>query len=768
MAGRKQEARDEEEHRHTIGGILLLALSIYIIFAAVSSSTSPGWTGILGVYGIKWLLEKIAGMGLFMLPILLAFMGTIMLSRQQSRSLRIRLSGFVIFFITFVTTAQIFFPVYYLDAPHLVFKGGGGILGYVFYFIFSKLLGSMGSYILLSTLFLISIILVFNITTLAAFAGFIKWIMPERREKPKTKEKKSYMPQAAVIEDDREDDKSSIAAQLPLIKDMPKDKIEEKEEIHVPESFEIKDHGAFENKISEEDLFKEPAAKKKYVRYSYKLPALDMLRTLTDKEKQKAKKLNELTLQRKAELERVLKDFGVGAHVVNTCIGPAVTRFEVQPDPGVKVSKIANLADDIALNLASGGVRIEAPVLGKAVVGIEVPNAAVTPVHLGEIARTKEFAESSSKMLIGIGKDLAGTPIFGDLSKMPHILIAGTTGSGKSVAINSLITSILLRARPDEVKFIMIDPKMVELAAYEDIPHLMAPVVTDTKKAAATLKTWVIGEMERRYKDFFHLGVRNIEAFNKKAEAMAGKEQDGEFVPEKLPYLVVIIDELADLMLVAAAEVETSICRIAQMARATGIHLVLATQRPSVDVITGLIKANIPSRISFAVATQIDSRVVLDVSGAEKLLGRGDMLYSPIGAMKPTRVQGAYVSDEEIEKIVAFVKSQASPEYSEEIINLKYIDDKTAKAGNSQERDELFGEAARILIESGQASTSHLQRRMRIGYNRAARLMDELTEAGVVSPPDGENKARKIMMGISEMAAMGLIDTESQPDYPKF
>jgi S-DNA-T family DNA segregation ATPase FtsK/SpoIIIE len=313
----------------------------------------------------------------------------------------------------------------------------------------------------------------------------------------------------------------------------------------------------------------------------------------------------------------------------------------------------------------------------------------------------------------------------------------------------------------------MIDPKMVELTTYMDIPHLMAPVVTDPKKAAVTLKDWVIREMDRRYKEFFNAGVRNIEAFNKKVEKFESSGKEDEFVPERLPYIVVIIDELADLMMIAANEVETTICRIAQMARATGIHLVVATQRPSVDVITGLIKANIPSRISFAVATQIDSRVILDMSGAEKLLGRGDMLYSPIGAMKPTRVQGSFVSDEEIERIVDFVKAQASPEYSEEILNLRATGGDKNPVGKG-ERDSLFGEAARIIIEGGQASTSHLQRRLRIGYNRAARLMDEMTETGVVSQPEGENKPRKILMSLAALQDMGLIDNEQKPDYPKF
>jgi DNA segregation ATPase FtsK/SpoIIIE, S-DNA-T family len=763
LARKKNEERNGIGHRHTAGGILMIALAVYLLFCEVSSSTSSGWTGWFGFYIVKMGLEKVLGFGVWLLPILLAFVGSIMLTRQEPRLLRSRMLGFIIFFLSFVSAAQIFFPGHFEAAPYAWMQGGGGAVGFLLNSVFTNVLGPIGTYILLSALLIISLIMIFNVTGIESLIEWIEglWIFQRDDEPEKAPKKK------AVNIDWPIHDKSSIPAQLDLIKDMS---------VKSPPVLPEKEGAVFDLPAKKEeevvDLEQDPdRPKKKYRRHSYKLPPLSMLETLNEKEKQKALKLRELTEKRKQDLERVLQSFGVAAQVANISIGPAVTRFEVQPEPGVKVSKIANLADDIALNLASGGVRIEAPIFGKTVVGIEVPNPTVTPVRLGEIARTQDFSSNSSRLFIGIGKDIAGASIFGDLTKMPHLLIAGTTGSGKSVAINSLIISILMRARPDEVKFIMIDPKMVELATYADIPHLMAPVVTDPRKAAATLKDWVIKEMERRYKEFFNSGVRNIQAFNKKAEALAQiKNGDPEaFAPEPLPYIVVIIDELADLMMVAAAEVETTICRIAQMARATGIHLVVATQRPSVDVITGLIKANIPSRISFAVATQIDSRVVLDMSGAEKLLGRGDMLYSPIGAMKPTRVQGSYVGDDEIEKIVDFIKDQASPEYSEEILNLKYNGaDKQGQGQGAGQRDELFAEAARIIIEGGQASTSHLQRRMRIGYNRAARLMDEITEAGIVSLPDGENKPRKILKNIGDLMAMGLIDTESKPEYPQF
>jgi len=380
-----------------------------------------------------------------------------------------------------------------------------------------------------------------------------------------------------------------------------------------------------------------------------------------------------------------------------------------------------------------------------------VPNATITPVRLKEIVKTHEFIDNPSKLFIAIGKDLAGLPIYGDISRMPHLLIAGTTGSGKSVCINSVITSILLRARPDEVRMLMIDPKMVELSVYDGIPHLLAPVVTDARRAAATLKEWVVHEMERRYKLFHDIGARNLQLYNKKVDEEA-----------QLPQICVIIDELADLMMIAANDVEASICRIAQLARATGIHLIIATQRPSVDVITGLIKANIPSRIAFAVATQIDSRVILDMSGAEKLLGRGDMLYNPIGAMKPVRVQGCFVNDKETERIIKFVKEQAEPEYLEEIMSLKGIELGKGKGAGSSEngegqgRDALFADVARLVVESQQASTSYVQRKFRIGYNRAARLMDELQEANIVSAPEGELKTRRITASRETLSSLGI------------
>ena len=431
-------------------------------------------------------------------------------------------------------------------------------------------------------------------------------------------------------------------------------------------------------------------------------------------------------------LEETLASFGVKIKVTQVTQGPAITRYEAQPAPGVKVSRITNLADDIALSLASADVRIEAPIPGKSVVGIEVPNKEIAMVHFREVLETPEYLATTSKLTLCLGKDITGTPVIADLTRMPHLLIAGATGSGKSVCINALIHSILFKSRPDEVKFLLVDPKRVELANYNGIPHLIAPVVTDPKKAAGALK-WIVTEMETRYELFAAAGVRDIVRYN----FLRTQDKLEEHPP--LPYVVVIIDELADLMMVAPGDVEEAICRLAQMARAAGIHLIVATQRPSVDVITGIIKANIPSRIAFGVSSQTDSRTILDMNGAEKLLGRGDMLYYPMGSSKPLRVQGCYLSDKEVENVVTFLQNQAKPEY-QEIPNMDI-----GNAETKDMEDGLFYQAAQLFIEGGTASVSLLQRRLRIGYTRAARLMDFLEEKGVVGGYEG-SKPREVLM----------------------
>ena len=484
----------------------------------------------------------------------------------------------------------------------------------------------------------------------------------------------------------------------------------------------------------------------------YILPSLHLL---SKKVKVMSETLNQEIADNARILGETLANFKVKASILNACHGPAVTRYEVKPAPGVKVSKITGLADDIALNMAASAVRIE-QIPGKAAIGIEVPNQELESVQLREVLENPAFAAAKSRLTVGLGKDISGQAIFADLAKMPHLLVAGATGSGKSVCINTLITSILFKAKPTEVKFILIDPKMVELSVYNDIPHLMVPVVTDAKKAASVLN-WAVQEMEKRYGLIAQAGVRNMDGYNKQFEEEPEK---------KLPSIVIIIDELADLMMVAPHDVEDAICRIAQKARAAGIYLVLATQRPSVNVITGVIKANIPSRISFAVTSQIDSRTILDASGAEKLLGKGDMLFKPQEANKATRIQGAFVSDKEVELLVEYIKSQGhKAEANQEIIDFT---NKAAEAENQAEDDKptktkmdsLLREAVELVMSSNNASASSFQRRYHIGYSRAGRLLDTMEQLGIVGPPQG-SKPRDIL--VTEAQAFEIMDNyESQ------
>jgi S-DNA-T family DNA segregation ATPase FtsK/SpoIIIE len=466
----------------------------------------------------------------------------------------------------------------------------------------------------------------------------------------------------------------------------------------------------------------------------YPLPPLDLLKQMS---KVQSQRLNKDITDNIKLLEETLASFGIKAAVTQVNRGPSITRYELQPPAGVKVSRIVNLADDLALALAAPQIRIEAPIPGKAAVGIEAPNRETVPVGLREVLQSSVFMESESKLTVAVGKDIAGVPVVADLGKMPHLLIAGSTGSGKSVCMNALIASILFNTHPTEVKMLMIDPKMVELSNYNGLPHLVSPVVTDAKKAASALR-WAVHEMERRYELFAAAGVKDMIRYNQ--FLVSQETEDKERQP--LPCIVILIDELADLMMVAPADVEDAICRLAQMARAAGMHLVVATQRPSVDVITGIIKANIPSRIAFAVSSQTDSRTILDMGGAERLLGKGDMLFYPAGKPKPVRVQGVFVSDEEIEALTQYLRDMtAKPEYMKEEFEVSGSDD--GQAG--EEDDELLKEAAKIFIESGQASISLLQRRLHIGYTRAGRIIDQLEKKGIVGGYEG-SKARAIRM----------------------
>ena len=480
----------------------------------------------------------------------------------------------------------------------------------------------------------------------------------------------------------------------------------------------------------------------------YKKPPISLL----EKPSGSGKTNTNLLAAKAQKLEETLKNFHVDARVVQVTQGPTVTRYEIQPSVGVKVSSIVRLADDIALNLEAKSIRIEAPIPGKAAVGIEVENDSVTMVRLREIIDSDAFKKSKSKITFAVGKDISGNAIVADLKSMPHLLIAGSTGSGKSVCINSIITSFIYKANPDEVKLILIDPKVVELGNYNGIPHLMIPVVTDPTKAAAALN-WAVAEMTDRYKKFAEEGVRDLESYNEFVRANAE--------PDKvMPQVVIIIDELADLMMAAPSQIEESICRLAQMARAAGMHLIVATQRPSVDVITGVIKANIPSRIAFAVSSQVDSRTILDMQGAEKLVGKGDMLFNPMGMGKPIRVQGTFVSDGEVHKVIAFVKEQVAQgqsAYNEDV--LTRIEHSNVQ-DSAEDTDDLLPDAIELVVRSGQASVSMLQRRFRIGYNRAARIVDMMEARGIVGPQDG-SRPRQVLLTEEEFENMGK-ETEEQ------
>ncbi|MFA6548602.1 MAG: DNA translocase FtsK 4TM domain-containing protein [Candidatus Margulisiibacteriota bacterium] len=739
------EKEAQSKFKQDIAGILLLAVAMFVFVANLSSAT-----GFFGSFLVKNILRSALGVGVLVLPFFIGTYGIILLLRHEVKELALRLCGILILFIVYIAIAQLYSNNYFTELNNPYFQGAGGLVGYAIRYGLGRTVGLWGAYIVLVAAGIIGSLMLFNITVLNLMTFFKQLFalqaqtatgtLPVPIAKPVLPATVPVAPKPVPMPNPTPMPVPSSPLPPPIIISSTVTK-EEKEYKERSEPY-LTVHK--EPKVIQEKIG---------VAGDYKLPPLDFLEDQTVQERRQAEEMRGEINGRKEQLEAALRNFGIGAQVVAIYQGPAVTRYELQPEPGVKVSRINALSNDISLALAAQGIRIEAPVPGKSVVGIEVPNPTITPVRLKEIALSRNFQDNPSKLAFCLGKDLSGHPIVDDIGRMPHMLIAGTTGSGKSVCLNALIVSLLLRATPEDVRFIMIDPKMVELSMYNGIAHLLAPVVTNVKKAAITLKVWVLQEMNRRYELFHGCGARDLASYNKKVKT---KE-------ERLPSIVVIVDELADLMMAAAHEVEGAICRIAQMARATGIHMVIATQRPSVDVITGLIKANIPSRVAFAVATQIDSRVIIDSSGAEKLLGRGDMLYNPIGAMKPMRLQGAFVTDHETEKIVNFIKKQCEPEYIEEINTIKAIDlDRKGEGGGLGEgeggeegKDALFMDVAKLIVESGQASTSYVQRKFRIGYNRAARLMDEMEAAGIVSAPEGENKPRKIIATLDSLEKLG-------------
>ncbi|ETI66503.1 DNA translocase FtsK [Neobacillus vireti] len=631
---------------------------------------------------------------------------------------------------------------------------GGGILGAILYALFHYLFAETGTKIIAFIFIIIGIILLTGksfgdfigkvILTLIDFSknqwqafktDMSDWKQKQQERKTELKVQKQQAKEkrqdASVpeIKGRLQPKQEEIKIPEPIISSFAdRAYLEEAPKDKGPKELENERNGAPEEKADDDAP---PITFTEVENVAYELPPLRLLK-LPKKTDQSGE--YELIHANAAKLERTFQSFGVKARVTQVHLGPAVTKYEVHPDVGVKVSKIVSLSDDLALALAAKDIRIEAPIPGKSAIGIEVPNSEVAMVSLREVLEATQNDKPDAKLLIGLGRDITGEAVLAELNKMPHLLVAGATGSGKSVCINGIISSILMRAKPHEVKLMMIDPKMVELNVYNGIPHLLAPVVTDAKKASQALKK-VVNEMERRYELFSHTGTRNIEGYNDHVRRHNLEENDKQPL---LPYIVVIVDELADLMMVASSDVEDSITRLAQMARAAGIHLIIATQRPSVDVITGVIKANIPSRIAFAVSSATDSRTILDMGGAEKLLGRGDMLFLPVGASKPVRVQGAFLSDEEVENTVEFVISQQKAQYQEEMIP----DDIPEVTGAVD--DDLYDEAVELIVEMQTASVSMLQRRFRIGYTRAARLIDEMEARGVVGPYEG-SKPRAVL-----------------------
>lgn len=581
----------------------------------------------------------------------------------------------------------------------------------------------------------------------------------EEQKKPRTKKKKeeakeemTKVPKEIIDEINREN--SNIEMLKNATAKRADDKPKDIDEI-VKNASEEKPKDNIKEKNTEDFTVSKEAMESSV--NDYKLPSVELLSL--PKKKSTADISGELK-ENAQRLIETLSSFNVSATITDISRGPTVTRYELKPAAGVRISKITNLADDIALNLAATHVRIEAPIPGKAAVGIEVPNTVKNSVSMRELIDTPEFDEQSSILSAGLGKDIAGNCVYCDIAKMPHLLVAGTTGSGKSVCMNSIITSILYRAKPDEVKFLMIDPKQVEFSKYANIPHLLVPVVTDPRKAAGALG-WAVSEMLQRYQKLSQVGVRDIEGYNKYVK----KHED----METMPKICIFIDEFADLMMAAPKEVEDSVCRLAQMARAVGMHLVIATQRPSVDVITGLIKANISSRIALTVSSQIDSRTILDASGAEKLLGHGDMLYNPIGASKPIRVQGCFISDEEVEALCDFVKNQGESQYDEEIakeIEAKAVQDKKSSPfeddGDGEQLDVLFDKAVDIVLETGTASTSFLQRKLSVGYARGAKIIDQLEDKGIIGPANG-SKGREILINRQQWLEMQAYSSNQTP-----
>lgn len=727
--------------KNQIIGVILVAVAA---FSALSLHIAQGHgampNGAVGLVGgfIARVFYTFGGEARYILPIMIGLLGFKIIVQAKPRHNHYFNGGLVLMFLSVVAACHLSYAIAYPPGAvlRLGWGGiGGGIIGALISIVLVRAFGATGSYILLAASLIISLICITKASLdkgISAFLGFLQTNLIRLKERLSrflfTVEEDEPLPTSG----------RSLPADEPAVmvngEARPQPVIIDHREQALPEKKVASSVSEYARPVTAPPVGTADGPlglNKSTTGQAFKLPPLDLL---SRSPKPRGAKLTRDINEKVKLLEDTLESFGVKVKVTQVTYGPAVTRFEVQPAPGVKVSRIMALSDDIALSLAAPQVRIEAPIPGKSALGIEIPNRETAVVHFREVLESPEFQNSSSKLTVALGKDIAGSAVVADLGQMPHLLIAGATGSGKSVCLNALICSLLFKATPDELQLLMIDPKMVELTTFNGIPHLLAPVVTDPKRAATALR-WMVSEMEKRYELFASAGVRDITRYNvlKLHEAEEGGESC-------LPYIVVIIDELADLMMVAPADVEDAICRLAQMARAAGIHLVIATQRPSVDVITGVIKANIPSRISFAVSSQADSRTILDSAGAEKLLGRGDMLFLPVGAPKPIRVQGAYLSDKEVEDVVSFLQSQGHPKYDQNIFQKK-----EEQMRQESEEDELLPEAVRILIESGQASISLLQRRLHIGYTRAARLIDQMEARGIIGGYEG-TKPRAILM----------------------
>lgn len=771
-------------------GVALVAFALYFVIiihkgAAIHSSqisSEMGFIGALLYQGIRTLVGQCE----YLVPLLLVIFGLRFCAPKLGINNRILVTSVVI------VVCVLAFRHLSIDPDIAIDKGlegiGGGVIGAAVAMLLVSSISKVGAIIALTAIIVIALYICSN-------GSLVRWILEIFQHLQPlfarlfsniksffTKSQKESQEDTTSIKIKKKDAKTESAVPLKLPERKKQKSKKEKppviEEEKVPAITAERDEETFIENLEQlnTDIIKNDQTNKveQYLSsgekdrtdrtialkgHEYVLPSDELLEPAEKKIQADKHEIQENARM----LKETLADFGVKGEINNVNVGPTITQYEFKPAPGVRVTKIVNLADDLALSLAASDIRIEAPIPNKSAVGIEVPNAHRRTVKFKEVIASDTFRKAESKLSFALGKDISGHAMVADLAKMPHLLIAGATGAGKSVCLNALITSILFKAKPNEVKFILVDPKKVELSNYANIPHLLAPVVTDVKKAAATLK-WVVKEMERRYDVFAETGSRDLATYNQKyikAEALGEQDHPYEFLPQ----IVVIIDELADLMMVAPADVEDSICRLAQLARAAGIHLVIATQRPSVDIITGLIKANIPSRIAFAVSSQIDSRTILDMGGAEKLLGNGDMLYFPRGYAKPVRIQGVYVTDEEITSVISYVKRQAAPVYDEamnESVDALMTGDAFADFGEERpEHDKLLGDACRFFIENGNASISMLQRHFRIGYTRAARIIDELEDLGFVGPYEG-SKARKINISLDECEAYFNEDEREQ------